>query len=251
MTQNAAKPWHEQDEFWDTFAPTLFDAQRRSAAAEEIEHISRLIELPPGQRICDLCCGVGRHSLEMARRGHAVTAVDRTERYLDEAKGTARDEGLRIEFVHADMRQFCRPEGFDVVLNLFTSFGYFDAPHDDRQVIQNIHRSLKPGGRLVLDLIGKEILARIFAPRDWQEVDGTILLSERKVLDAWTRIECRWILLQGSARQEWTFSHRVYSAGELRRLLEDCSFADVQVFGNLDGAPYDQKAERLVIVARK
>lgn len=228
-----------------------FDAQRRALAIEEIEQISNLMGLQPGQRICDLCCGVGRYSLELARRGHAVTAVDRTQRYLDEARNMVRAEGLQIEFVQADTRQFRRPESFDLVLNLFTSFGYFDASKDDRQVLENIHRSLRPGGRLVLDLIGKEILARIFTPRDWQEVDGTLLLSERKVLDAWTRIECRWILFRDGARREWTFSHRVYSAGELRQLLEDVGFVDTEVSGNLDGAPYDEKAERLVIVARK
>ncbi len=251
MTQNTTKPWHEQDEFWETFAPTLFDAQRRSVAGEEIEKIAELIDLQPAQRICDLCCGVGRHSLELARRGHAVTSVDRTQRYLDEAKNAARAEDLQVEFVQADMRKFCRSESFHVVLNLFTSFGYFDAPQDDHRVLENVHRSLKPGGRLVLDLIGKEILARIFIPRDWQEIDGTLLLAERKILDAWTRIECRWILFRDGARREWTFSHGVYSAGELRRLLADVGFADIRVYGNLDGAPYAEKAERLVIVARK
>ncbi len=245
------KSWHEQDGFWDTFAPTIFDAQRRSLASEEVEEVVRLTGLWPTQAVCDLCCGIGRHSLELARRGYAVVAVDRTERYLQEAREAADAEGLAIEFVQEDMRRFGRPESFDLVVNLFTSFGYFEEAQDDRLVLENVYRSLKPGGQLVLEMIGKEILARIFAARDWQEIDGTILLSERKVVDAWRRIENRWILIRDGRQREWTFSHRLYSAVELSALLEGCGFGEVQVYGGLAGSAYDEKAERMVLVGRK
>lgn len=251
MGKTNARSWHEQNEFWDAFAATIFDAQRRSVASEEVEDIVRLTGLQPTQAVCDLCCGIGRHSLELARRGYAVTAVDRTERYLEEARNRATDEGLSVEFVQADMRRFRRPESFDLVVNLFTSFGYFEEAQDDRLVLENVYRSLRPGGRLVLEMIGKEILARIFAARDWQQVDGTILLSERKVVDAWKRIENRWILIRDGRQQEWTFSHRLYSAAELSALLAGCGFREVQVYGGLTGSAYDEKAERMVLVGRK
>lgn len=251
MTTPTGLPWYEQDSFWDTFEPVIFDQARRDLAPQEIDRLIGLLELTPGQTVCDLCCGVGRHSLELARRGFAVTAVDRTLRYLDRAAAAARDEGLEIEFVQADMRDFCRPASFDVVLNLFTSFGYFDAQRDDRQVIENAHRSLKPDGRFVLDLMSKEIIARIFRARDWHPVDGGVLLEDRKILHDWTCIANRWTLIKDGRQQEWTFSHRLYSAAELRRLLEDCRFRQSLVYGGLDGSAYDEKAERLVVVASK
>ena len=251
MTEQTNGPWHEQDGFWDTFAPSIFDRPRRDLAAQETEQLIERLGLTPDHRICDLCCGVGRHSLELARHGFAVTAVDRTERYLREAESTAQKEGLDIEFVPADMRDFCRAETFDVVLNLFTSFGYFAAQRDDRQVIENVHRSLKPGGRFLLDLIGKEIIARVFRTHDWHGVDGGMMLEERRIVDSWTRIENRWILVRDGKSHEWRFSHRLYSAAELTALLEDCRFGNVQVYGSLDGSPYDEKAERMVLVAYK
>jgi SAM-dependent methyltransferase len=216
-----------------------------------MDRLVKLLDLEPGCTVCDLCCGVGRHSLELARRGFGVTAVDRTQRYLDEAAATARTENLAVEFVHEDMRHFCRPDSFDVMLNLFTSFGYFEAQRDDRQVIENAHRSLTNGGRFVLDLMSKEIIARIFRPRDWHPVDDGILLEDRKIVDGWTRIENRWTLIRDGQQHEWTFSHRLYSAAELCALLEDCRFGEIRVCGGLDGSPYDDTAERLVIVARK
>lgn len=251
MTKQTKGPWHEQDSFWDTFAPVIFDRQRRDLAAQETEQVIARLDLRPDQRICDLCCGVGRHSLELARRGFAVTAVDRTERYLREAENAATKEGLAVEFVHTDMRDFCRAETFDVVLNLFTSFGYFATQRDDRQVLDNVLRSLQPGGRLLLDLIGKEIIARVFRSRDWHPVDGGMMLEERRIIDSWTRIDNRWIFVRNGKSHEWHFSHRLYSAAELTALLEDCRFGNVQVYGSLDGSPYDEKAERMVLVACK
>jgi len=251
MTEQRRGTWHEQDEFWQTFEPTIFDAERRSLAPEEITRLIELLNLTPGQRICDLCCGVGRHSLELARRGFQVTAVDRTERYLAEARTASNAEGLAIEFVHEDMRDFCRPGSFDVILNLFTSFGYFEAQRDDQRTLENAYRSLRPGGRLVLELMSKEIIARIFGPRDWRPVEGGYLLEERRIIDAWSRLENTWTLIRDGQAHEWTFSHRLYSAVELRTLLETCGFRDMSVYGNLAGAPYDEKAERLVLVAKK
>ncbi|UCD49628.1 MAG: class I SAM-dependent methyltransferase [Phycisphaerales bacterium] len=251
MTEKKGQPWHEQDGFWDTFAPVIFDRQRRDLAAEEIDRLIELLGLAPGQYICDLCCGVGRHSLELARRGFAITAVDRTEQYLDQARDAARAEGLEIQFVHADMRDFCQPESFDVVLNLFTSFGYFDAQRDDCRVVENARRCLKEDGRFVLDLMSKEIIARVFRARDWRPVEGGIMLEDRKIVDGWTRIENCWTLIREDRQHQWTFSHRLYSGAELCRLLQDCRFRETRVYGGLDGSPYDDKAERLVVVARK
>jgi len=251
MDEQRQGPWHEQDAFWQTFESVIFDKERLDLAPSEVQHIVRLLGLEPGQKICDLCCGVGRHSAELARRGFAVTAVDRTRRYLESARGRARDGAPGIEFVREDMRDFCRPDSFDVVLNLFTSFGYFGARADDRRVVENAYRSLRPGGRLLIDVIGKEIIARIFLPRNWHPTDDGFVLYERKVADNWSQIENRWILIEDGRQREWNFSHRVYSAVELCTLLNDSGFTNIQAYGELDGAAYDEKAERLVVVGYK
>ena len=252
MRNTKEKPWYEQDNFWATFEPVLFTQQRITAAAEEVEQVLMLLDLQAGAKVCDLCCGVGRHSLELARRGFDVTAVDRTQRYLGRARAGAKDEGLNVEFVAADARSFIRPEAFDVVLNLFTSFGYFEDDDDNTKMLENIHASLKPAGRLVVEIMGKEALARVFRERDWHESDDTILLEERKLSEDWRRIESRWILIKdGKQQAECRFSLRLYSAVELKELLKQCGFRQVDIYGNLAGEPYDQNAKRLVVVARK
>jgi SAM-dependent methyltransferase len=250
MAEN--KPWHEQDLFWETAGSILFTSRRWQLAQEEIDGVLGLLQVAPGARILDLCCGAGRHALELARRGYVVTGVDRTQAFLDEAALRAGDEGLRISWVHADMRAYCQPGTFDGAINLFTSFGYFRDAADDRRVAANVLRSLKPGGVLVIDLMGKEILARRFQARDWsEEKDGTLLLQERSISDGWDWMENRWIIIKGDRRHDLHLSHRLYSAAELSALLRDVGFARAVAYGDLQDRPYDLEARRLVVVAQK
>jgi SAM-dependent methyltransferase len=243
--------WHEDDQFWQAMAPFVFDSQRWSEAATDVNQIVKLVGLAPPASVLDLCCGQGRHSLEFARRGFVVTAVDRTAAFLGEGGRRADAEGLRIELVQEDMRRFFRPNAFDMAMNLYTSFGYFDDPQEDRNVLLNVHRSLHPDGTLVMDLIGKEVLARVFRERDWNADDGAICLREMKVSQDWGWIDSRWILLKGTSRQEFSISHRLYSGTELAKLLRECGFVSVRILGDFAGAPYDHKAKRLVAIARK
>ena len=248
---SGTKPWHEDDAFWATFASSMFTPERWEAVVEEVDQLLALTKIEPGSRVLDLCCGPGRHALELARRGYLVTGVDRTAAYLGKAREEADTDGLCAEFVQEDMRRFCRPAEFDAALNLFTAFGYFEDQDEDRKVLINLHRSLKAGGTLVMDLMGKERLARVFRERDWHEVDGALMLVERRICQNWSWIENRWLLITDGDRKEFRVSHRLYSASELDALLTECGFSSVAIHGDLSGAPYDHEAKRLVAVARK
>lgn len=239
--------WHEENSFWHSMAPKLFSKVQMERAASEVEGCTRLAGVSPPCKVLDLCCGPGRHSAELARKGYRVTGVDRTREYLDEAGKDFPD----IEFVEADMRDFRRTDSFSLVLNLYTSFGYFEDPADDRKVVENVYESLVPGGKFIMELMGKEVLARIFRERDWYEEDGIIYLEERRVLDDWKWVEARWLKLDGEKMEEYTISHRLYSARELKELLTESGFGEVEIYGSLAGISYDQNAERLVAVARK
>jgi SAM-dependent methyltransferase len=229
----------------------MFSERRWADTAGEVDSILKLLAPGLGAAVLDLCCGPGRHALEMSRRGFAVVGVDRTAGYLAEARKRAKAEGLKVEFVKQDMRRFCRPRAFDAAVNMYTSFGYFKNAGDDRRVLRNLHRSLKPGGKLLMELMGKEVLARVFRERNWHEERGVLFLQEAKISQGWSWIENRWIMIKGSRRTEFVVSHRLYSARELSDLLRASGFEKVRVYGDLSGAAYDQNAKRLVIVARK
>ena len=154
--------WFDDDNFWQTFADYMFSPERLAATGAEVDRMISLLGVASGARILDLCCGPGRHSLEFARRGYLVTGVDRTRSYLDKARTSAAVEQLVVEFVESDMREFARAATFDGAINFFTAFGYFDDPTEDLKVARNLSSSLKPDRRLLIDVIGKEIIAARF-----------------------------------------------------------------------------------------
>lgn len=244
-------PWHDDDAFWEEFAPLMFGPAQWSAAADEIEGVLARAAVAPAGRVLDMCCGPGRHSLALARRGFRVTGVDRTRAYLEQARAAAAAEGLAVEWVEADARAFRREGAFDLALSLYTSFGYSEDPADDRRLMANLRASLAPGGTLVVDLLGKEILARIFQQRDWQPLEGGgFALQERQVARDWGWMENRWVILRDGAVREHRFGHRLYAGTELVALLRDVGFETVSLFGDFAGAPYDHRAQRLLAVAR-
>jgi SAM-dependent methyltransferase len=236
-----------QGEFWDAMAGVMFDRARWEQTPEEVDGLVALLGLTPAALVLDLCCGPGRHSLELARRGFSVTGVDLHAPYLEQA----RREAAGVEWVHGDMREFCRERAFDAAVNLYSSFGYFEDQEDDRRVARNLCRSLKPGGAFLIDTMSKEVLARKFQPRAWHELDdGAVLLEDRRIEEGWGGIRTTWTRIRGRDQQSFTFTMRLYSGTELATLLRDAGFATVTLFGWLDGRPYDHEARRLVALAR-
>jgi SAM-dependent methyltransferase len=245
------KNWHEVDAFWEKVSPFLFPPERWEGTPDEVNALLQLLELEPGASVLDMGCGPGRHSLELARRGYQVTGVDRTRYFLDQARARADQEGLNVEFMEGDIRDFSRPGAFDAALSMFTTFGYFADPEENLSVLSGIFHSLKEGGSFILEMTGKEVLARIFQERDWEEHGELLLLEERKILRDWSWVENRWILIDGERRTEYNVSHWIYSASEIQSMLEGCGFSNVSFYGALDGSPYDLSAKRLIAVARK
>ncbi|MFN2134440.1 MAG: class I SAM-dependent methyltransferase, partial [Candidatus Promineifilaceae bacterium] len=184
--------WHDDEAFWSVMAPFMFDEDRWASTAGEIDSILALAGPQPAVDVLDLGCGPGRHTLELARRGFQVTGVDRTDLYLATAREEAEEEGLEVELVHADMREFVRPGRFDLALNLFTTFGYFDEAADNEHVLDNVYISLREGGLFLIEMSGKEIIARIFEARNWLEQNGVYRLEQRRVIDDWRRMENTW-----------------------------------------------------------
>ena len=221
---------------------------------EADEQVARALALakPAGKAVLDLCCGPGRCSVALARRGFSVVAVDRTKYLLDKARARARAAKVRVEWVRQDMRDFLRPGAFDLALSMFTSFGYFDRKPEDLTVLRNLLASLKPRGSCVIEVLGKEQLARIFQPTISSSLpDGATLVQRHEIFDDWTRIRNEWIIIRQGRTKHFRFHHTVYSGQELRSLMEQAGFVDVKLCGSLDGAPYGPDAQRLVAVGRK
>lgn len=247
----AAANWFEDDELWSHTYPFMFPA---TSFNDAVEHVDRIVQLSglQGGRLLDLCCGPGRYAVPFALRGFTVTGVDRTPFLLAKARDYAAEKSAAVEWILEDMRRFVRAESFDLVINMFTSFGYFDDPDENMAVLRNVYVSLGTQGVFILDVAGKEIIARIFEATGSKELqDDSLIVQRRRVVDDWSRMENEWLLLRSGSTRTLRLRHWLYSGRELREMLEAAGFASVTLCGDLDGAPYDQVAKRLVAVARK
>ena len=241
----------EDETFWQKMYPFLFPEGKFDAAEQEISSVLDLAGIESGDAL-DLACGPGRHATVLAKRGFNVTGVDLTPFLLRQAKDLALQESVTIEWVQEDMRSFERPEAFDLAINLFTSFGYFDDRQDDAKVLRNVYQSLREGGALVMEMSGKECLASVFAPTGSQKLpDGRILVERREVVKDWSRIRNEWIVIEGNTATTFEFEVTIYSGQELKDRLYEAGFSEVALFGGYDGSEYGLSAHRLVAVARK
>jgi SAM-dependent methyltransferase len=233
----------------------MFDGKRWAEVPAVLDGLGALLVAAggrapgPGTRVLDSCCGPGRHSLELARRGCRVTGVDLTLPYLEAAPESAAGEGLEIEFVQADVRGFVRPRAFDLALNLFTSFGYFATEAEDLAYLSQLRASLAPGGFLALEVIGKETCARDLVEGEWFERDGILACTDYAIEGAWEYLVNRWIIVEEGRRFERSFRQRLYSAKELGWALARAGFAGSPRFhGGVDGRPYDGGASSLLVL---
>jgi len=171
---------------------------------------------------------------------------------LEKAKEKAKSEGVSVEWVLEDMRHFIRPLSYDLVLNMFTSFGYFDDKNDDLKVLENVFVCLKPGGIFLIDVMGKERIAKILQSTISEVLDdGTIIVQRPEIFDDWTRVRNDWIIIKKNIAKTFKFHHTIYSGQELKDRMELVGFEAIKLYGNLDGSPYDSNAQRLVITGLK
>jgi SAM-dependent methyltransferase len=250
-TAGRKKEWFDDDSFWRELYPFMFPEKRFADANEQIAKALRLTK-PASKSVLDLCCGPGRCSIALAKRGFRVTGVDRTTYLLNQARRRARAANLKIEWVQQDMRDFVRPDSFALVLNLFTSFGYFDDKREDMTVLGNMLTSLRPGGVCLIEGLGKEYLAKIFQPTTSTVYpDGSVLVERHQIFDDWTRVRNEWLLIRNGRVKTFKFHHTIYSGQELRDRMEQAGFVTVKLFGNLVGEQYGPNAERLIAIGRK
>jgi len=240
-------------EWWRSwFGPgylALYDGYLAERTPGEIDQLETLLALQPPRRILDLPCGQGRHAIELARRGYHVTGVDLSPFLLKVADERARADGVRVRWLSGDMREPIAGERFDVVLNLFTSLGYFADDADDRKVVRAAAAMLVPEGRFVLEVINGERVMTRFQEREWFTV-GQAAVVERRSLDRSAR---RMVVERTVTTSDETevnlHAIRLYTRRDVDAILREAGFERVDLYGDWSGEPLTPDSLRVLAVA--
>jgi len=239
-------------EWWRSwFGPgylALYDDYLAERTPVEIDRLEALLAARPPLRILDLPCGQGRHAIELARRGYDVTGVDLSPFLLQVAEERARADGTRVRWLAGDMRQPIAGERFDVVLNLFTSLGYFADEADDRKVVDAAAAMLVPGGRFLLEVINGERLMARFEEREWFTV-GEAAIVERRSLDrAARRMVVERTVTTPTDTEVNLHAIRLYNGREVSAILRSAGFGRVDLYGDWGGEPLTSESLRVLAV---
>ncbi|MFC1735292.1 methyltransferase domain-containing protein [Candidatus Hydrogenedentota bacterium] len=201
----------------------------------EIDLILSALSLSGQEKVLDLCCGQGRHSLELARRSFSrVEGLDRSRYLIRRARARAKKEDLSVRFREGDARKLpYSSDSFDVVLILGNSFGYFETVQDDIRALREALRVLKPSGRILIDVADGDYLRESFQSRTWEWVDKKLFVCRERCLSRdRQRLISREVISntdEGVVADQF-YAVRLYGGETVRRILEEAGFSSCSVF---------------------
>jgi SAM-dependent methyltransferase len=243
-----------QEWYKDWFADERYMALYRHRNSDEASHVLDLIEratnVPKSAAILDLACGAGRHSINLAKRGYTnITGIDLSPTLIREAKRSAEAAGAKIRFEEGDMRLF---EGkFDLIMNLFTSFGYFATDSENEQVLLRVAKCLNPKGFFVLDFFNASMLCEGVLSHDEKVLpSGEAVEQFREIRRG--RVEKRIVIRSSNGSKEFHESVRLFELPDFERMFANAGIRMTEKFGDYTGAPFDAgSSPRLFLVAQK
>lgn len=229
---------HLPTEWWKSLFKAMYlktdgdVVENEQNTIDDIDLLVKLSGLRPEMAVLDLCCGQGRHCLELASRGCTnVTGVDRSRYLVRLARRRNRRSGMNVTFKEGDARKVRLPQGtFDCVTLFGNSFGYFERSEDDLAVLRNVFRLMKPGGMVLLDITDGESLKSSFEPRSWEWVDQVhFVCRERALASDGRRLISREIITHAEKGviADQFYAERLYTFSEIKALLEKAGFTDV------------------------
>lgn len=223
----------------------------------QVDFIVNTLKLTGKERILDLACGFGRHSLSLARRGFQVTGVDITQEFIKDAIQVASSEGLNAQFIHSDIRELPITNEYDVVLNLADgAVGYLESDEENLKIFHVISNALKPGGKHFMDICNAEYAQHYFPAQYWDAGENALSLSRFE----WD--EKKRIMLFGDStivygesavkpNIEYGMPQRLYSIDEIERIWKQKGMQVVQTFSNYYGKNASYKELQLMVYSRK
>ena len=235
---------HVKSDWWRRIFNSLYlktDADvvdDKRITKEEVDIFVNVLSLSLSDTILDLCCGQGRHTLELSRRGFKAEGFDRSRYLIQKARTQAKIENLPVKFREGDARKIPYPaDSFDVIMVLGNSFGYFESSRDDLQVLKEIFRVLKPEGKILLDVADGEYLKNHFQPRSWEWISKKMFVCrERSLSEDRERLISREVITdvtKGVVADQF-YAERLYTKEELESRLKEVGFKSIVVHGNMD-----------------
>lgn len=255
MKDNWYKKWFDNKEYLE-----LYSHRNSADAKKAADLIVESVPLSRNSSVLDLACGNGRHSLIIASRGYNVLGADLSPFLINEAKKKLKNQYRRyrkkLSFELMDMRKIPYKNKFDLVVNLFSSFGYFDSDEENIKVVSGVSKSLRKGGYFFFDFLNENYVRKRLVPFDFSKRNRKAIIQVREITGGFVKKSI--IIVKNPAGKldpEISYFHekiRLFDLNDFRQIFIKCGLKIVKTFGNYKGDKFNkQNSERLIIVARK
>ncbi len=239
------KSWFNTDEYL-----TVYSRRNNEEAKKLVDLILSTADIPQDSRVLDMACGAGRHSLIFARKNFKVTAVDLSEHLLAIAKSEAEKYGLKVNFVNSDLRCFSDSLKFALVVNLFTSLGYFENDEDNFKIIQSAYYHLEKSGYFVLDYFNKNYVVQNLVPVSKDYTSKGEIIQQRSIEG--NRVIKKITIKNNGIEKHYHESVRLFQPDELFSIFERTGLKVRKVLGNFSGSLFEpESSPRIIIMAQK
>lgn len=243
-------PWW-QELFRGGHFRSVFDIIPPKQTLSQVRFIIKALDLKKGDSLLDICCGIGRHLIPLAKRGIKPTGVDVCPEYLQEAEREGRGAKVKLNLICEDARKIKFHNKFSGAINMWTSIGFFEREADNYRVIENAHQALKSGGGFLLQTLNRDWLARNYSRKHWWEARDYKVLEEREFDLASSRLNMVWSFNRRGEEVQKKISIRIYCFHELREHFRKAGFEEITAYGGIDFSALTFDSPVLFIVGKK
>lgn len=243
------KEWYK-----DWFSSELYLSVYSHRNDEEAEQLCRLIlsttQIKNGAKILDAACGAGRHSNYFSSLGFDVVGFDLSKTLLNVAVNSAKEKTLPANFFCSDIRNVPLKSKFELIVNLFTSFGYFETDEENFSFIKQAYSLLENGGFYILDYLNEKTLRENLVPQSEKSINGGKIIERREI--AGNRVVKEINVFAGDEEIKFHESVRLYPKDDILKEAESLGFKLVKLFGDYAGCLFDENvSNRLIAVFQK
>ena len=226
---------------------TLYKNRDEKEAQVFIDNLIDYLQIPKGSKLIDIACGKGRHAKYFNKKGMDVVGVDLSQNSINTAK---KDENKNLQFSAHDMRENYQENSFDIVTNLFTSFGYFENNKDEQKAINAMANNLKKEGILIIDFMNaKKVIANLVL-NEQKTINNIQFDITRQVKDGFILKDIR--ITDGKEQQQFQEKVKAITLADYSEFITNAGLKIIDIFGNYKLDNFDEKiSDRLILICKK
>lgn len=228
----------------------VYPHRNESEAKLQVDFLIKRINISKDAKILDLCCGNGRHAIELKKLGYDVLGVDLSSELLDVARSKAIENNLDLKLYKCDMREIPYENEFDLVVQFFTSFGYFQTDTENQKVLSAISKSLKPKGKFMIDYMNPDYVINNLVEKDEKQISDEISIIQERWIEN-SRINKKITMIKNDEKSFYNESVRMYSLQEIKDMLNHVGLTLNETYGNFDDSEYNKDSMRMILIGKK